>query len=282
MADFYQVLIKMNMASEHGGVPTFMSTHPDPGDRYNAVNRDASRWQDSLDLTAWQVNADNYLNLIDGMVFGEDPRQGFVEGQMFYHPELKFEFPVPAGWTLQNSPMQVSMSPADGKALMIFTLAQQNSLEDAVTVTLQDLGLTPFERNQISVNGMPAVSVVSSQTSQNQSTGQQQTIKILSLFINYSGTNYVFHGLSAEADFDNYRPVFEPAMRNFDKLTDPSKLNVQPKRIRIREVERAGSLADVLRSFGVRQEQMEEFAFLNNMELADRLPAGALIKTVED
>src|SRR5690554_1232195 len=37
MADFFNVLNKMNMASDHGGIPTFLSTHPDPGDRYNAV-----------------------------------------------------------------------------------------------------------------------------------------------------------------------------------------------------------------------------------------------------
>ncbi len=74
MADFYKVLIKMNLAGEHAGVPTFMSTHPDPGDRYNAVMRDATKWQDSLNISSWKVNADDYMGLIDGMVFGEDPR----------------------------------------------------------------------------------------------------------------------------------------------------------------------------------------------------------------
>ena len=95
MADFYKVLIKMNLASKQAGIPTFMSTHPDPGDRYNAVMRDAAKWQDSLDISPWKVNADDYLHLLDGMVYGEDPRQGFVEGQMFYHPEMKFQISGP-------------------------------------------------------------------------------------------------------------------------------------------------------------------------------------------
>ncbi len=282
MADFYQVLVKMNLASDHSGIPTFLSTHPDPGDRYNSVNQDATKWQDNLDFSPWKVNTNSYLHLIDGMVFGEDPQQGYVEGDIFYHPELKFKFSVPSGWVLENSPIQVRMSPPDGKALMIFTIAQQKTLDDAAKVTLQQLQLNLLESKKTTVNGMLAISALSNQTSQDQSTGQQQTIKVLSYFIDDNGTYYVFHGISAETDFNNYSRIFEPTMVNFDKLTEPSKLNVQPKKIRIKKVQHAGTLADVFRSFGIQQQQMEEFTFLNNMELTDQVPAGALIKIVED
>ncbi|MCK5729936.1 MAG: M48 family metalloprotease, partial [Draconibacterium sp.] len=131
MADFFNVLNKMQLASSHAGVPTFMSTHPDPGDRFNAVNSKTKEWQDSLSYTNWTVNQDNYLKMIDGIVYGEDPRQGFVEGNMFYHPELKFKYPIPPSWQLINSPMQVQIIPADEKAMMVFFMAQQNTLEEA-------------------------------------------------------------------------------------------------------------------------------------------------------
>ena len=282
MADFYQVLVKMNLASDHSGIPTFLSTHPDPGDRYNSVNQDATNWQHNLDFPSWKVNTNSYLHLIDGMVFGEDPRQGYVEGNIFYHPELKFKFSVPSGWELENSPIQVRMSPQDGKALMIFTIAQQKTLDDAVKITLQQLQLNLLDSNKTKVNGMLAISVLSNQTSQDQSTSQQQTIKVLSYFIDYNGTFYVFHGVSAETDFNNYSRIFESTMLNFDKLTESSKLNVQPKRIRIKKVQHPGTLADAFRSFGIQQQQMEEFTFLNNMELSDQVPAEALIKIVGD
>ena len=282
MADFYQVLVKMNLASDHSGIPTFLSTHPDPGDRYNSVNQDATNWQDSLAFPTWKVNTNSYLHLIDGMVFGEDPRQGYVEGNVFYHPELKFKFPVPSGWELQNSPIQVRMAPPDGKALMIFTIAQQHTLDDAAKVTLQQLQLNLLESKKTTVNGMAAISAISNQISQDQSTGQQQTIKVLSYFIDYNGMYYVFHGVSAESDFNVYSLIFEPTMVNFDTLTESSKLNVQPKRIRIKTVQRAGTLADAFQSFGIQQQQLEEFAFLNNRELTDQVPAGALIKIVGD
>ena len=129
---------------------------------------------------------------------------------------------------------------------------------------------------------MLAISALSNQTSKDQSTGQQQTIKVLSYFIDDNGTYYVFHGVSAEADFNNYLGIFEPTMVNFDKMTDPSKLNIQPKKIRIKMVQHTGTLADAFQSFGIQEQQMEQFAFLNNMELTDQVPAGALIKIVGD
>ena len=49
--------------------------------------------------------------LYEVITYGEDPRQGFVENNTFYHPDLKFQFPFPKGWTLVNSPMQVQITP---------------------------------------------------------------------------------------------------------------------------------------------------------------------------
>lgn len=270
------------MASEHGGVPTFMSTHPDPGDRYNAVIRDAKIWQDSLDVDQWKVNTNSYLSMIDGMVFGEDPRQGFVEDHSFYHPELKFKFPVPVAWALDNSPMQVRMYTPDGKAIMVFTLAQGNTLDEAGQATIKQLKLNILESGKTTINGMPAIAALSYQATQNQSTGQQDTINVLSYFIDDNGRYYAFHGVTDQADFNTYARIFKPTMESFNRLSDPSKLNRQPKKIRIKKVQRTGTLADAFRSFGIPQQEMEKLAFLNNMELTDQVQAGTMIKVVGD
>ena len=280
MADFFKVLQKMNMAESEGGVPTFLSTHPDPGDRYNSVNQKATEWQDSLKLSSWKVNADSYLQLIDGIVYGEDPRQGYVEGNTFYHPELKFKFSFPSGWKLENLPTQVNMAPENGKALMVFTLASQKSLQAAADSTLAQLGLTLQRSEKITVNGMPAMVTLSKQVSQDQSTGKQQTIQILSYFIGYNSIIYVFHGVTAEADFVTYSGTFESSMRTFSKLTDVSKLNVKPKKVLVKRVQQAGTLADAFSYYGVQQAQMNKLALLNNLELSDKVQVGRLIKIV--
>jgi predicted Zn-dependent protease len=278
MADFFQVLNKMNMAENVGGVPTFLSTHPDPGDRYNSVNQLSAEWQSKLNYTNWKVNHENYLKLIDGIIYGEDPRQGYVEGTTFYHPELRFKYTFPAGWKYENLPTQVNMAPEDGNALMIFTLAYQKTLENAADSTLAQLGLTLVEGKKTTVNSMPAIATVSKQVSQDQSTGQQSTNMILSYFIQYGTYIYVFHGVSAEANFSKYFSTFDNSMKTFARLTDASKINVKPNKILVKSVQRTGTLASAFSYYGVPQAKTKELALLNNLELTDNVQAGRLIK----
>lgn len=281
MADFFNVLNKMQMESSHAGVPTFMSTHPDPGDRYFAVQQDTKTWQDSLQYSNWAVNTDNYLRMIDGLVYGEDPRQGYVESNTFYHPALKFKYPVPPGWELINSPMQVQMVPKDGKAMMVFFMAPQKSLDEAGQEALQQLDMEVIQSERINVNGFPAIAAVSQQVSQNQQTGQQQVIKVLSYIIQKGNEIYVFHGVADAADFISFFTTFDATMANFATLKDPSKLNVEPNRIKVITIRSASvSLADAFAYYKIPQAKYDEFALLNNMELNHVLKKGDMIKVL--
>jgi predicted Zn-dependent protease len=280
MADFFQVLNKMSMAESKGGVPTFLSTHPDPGDRYNSVNQSSTEWQSKLGYSDWKVNQDSYLQMVNGIIYGEDPRQGYVEGNTFYHPELKFRFTYPAGWKYENTPTQVNMGPEDGKALMVFTLSRQKTLQNAADTTLQQLGLTLLESKNTTVNGMQAKATVARQVNQDQSTGQQTSNMVLTYFIQYSPYIYVFHGVSAEADFNAYFSTMESAMKTFAKLTEASKINVKPTKLLVTRVQRTTTLGNALTSSGVPQAKLEEVALLNNMELSATVQAGKLIKVI--
>jgi len=282
MADFYKVLIKMNLSEAAGGVPTFLSTHPDPGDRYNAVLRDSRLWQDSLNLPVYKVNADPYLQMINGMIYGEDPKQGYTMDNTFYHPEMKFKFSYPLGWELTNAPTQVTVQPADGKALMLFTLSNQRTLESAVDSTMAQYGLTLQRAERRTVNGMPAIVTLAKQQTQDQSGAAAGANSVISYFIDYSSVFYVFHGVSTEADFANYAPTMEASMKTFAKLTDASRINVKPKRVFVKKAPRAGTLASTLSYFNMPQAMMEELALLNNMELNDPVPAGKNIKIVSE
>lgn len=280
MADFFKVLQKMNMDSEQAGVPTFLSTHPDPGDRYNTVNQLATKWQDSLKFPSWKVNQDSYLAMIDGMVYGEDPNQGYVEGNTFYHPGLKFKFSIPPGWQLENLPAQVNMAPTDGCAFMVFTFAPGRTLQESAGTTLKDLGLTLVQSNNTSVGGMPALVTFSRQVSQDPYSGEPQAFKVMSTFINYNNNIYVFHGVSPELDFNAYTLEFESTMTRFARLTDPSKINVKPQRIRVKTVQKAGTVAEAFKALGVPQNKMNEIALLNDLALTDKLQPGMKVKVI--
>lgn len=279
MAEFFLTLSRMRLQSGVEAVPTFLSTHPDPANRYEDVQKLAALWQEKLNAADLEENRNQYLRMIDGMIYGEDPKQGFVEDNVFYHPVLKFKFPIPSEFTFQNTPQQVQMAHTSGKAIALMTLAQGESLEAAAQATLQNNQLQAVDSRQLSVNGLQALAVVADQQQQQQ--GQQAPMRVLLYFISYNGNIYQFLGASAANDFNSFTRVFTDIFNNFAPLNDPDKLNRQPERIIIKTVQRAGTLAEVLRRHNVPAERMEELALLNGMELTDPMEAGILFKVIE-
>jgi predicted Zn-dependent protease len=128
MAAFFGTLKRLG---EEGGqsLPSFLSTHPDPGDRENRVRALAAEWQQKVAYQPLGKQPYEYLRRIDGLVYGDDPRQGYVEGGMFYHPALRFQFPIPANWQLVNSASTVWIVSPDEQAIIQLRLAEGDSPE---------------------------------------------------------------------------------------------------------------------------------------------------------
>ncbi len=277
MAGFFNTLSRMQEKSGQS-IPTFLSTHPDPANRYENVHKLASQWQQKTSGSSYQTNRNSYLRMIDGLVYGEDPRQGYVENNRFYPPELKFQFPVPAGWRTNNMPAQVQMAPEDGKALLLLRLASENNLSAAANAMLQQNQLTEISRKSETVNGLPALAVLAQQANEQ----TQQVVRLLAYFIQYENRVYNFMGMAYQEDFNTYAPRFEQTMEGFNRLTDASKINVKPERIRIHRVDRFMSLRDALQDADMPASRYEELAVLNGMELNDNLTQGMLIKVIEE
>ncbi len=278
MAGFFSTLDRLGGEGEE--VPTFLSTHPDPADREGKVAKLAAEWERKSKAQDLKVNRDSYLKMIDGIVYGEDPKQGFVEDNVFYHPDLRFQFTIPGGWAVQNTPQQVQMAPGDGTAVMMLRLAQGNSLQDAAQAAVQNYQLEVRESAQTTVNGLQAIAVVGDQQGQQQQSAEQ-TVRVLMYFIGYGDQIYNLIGASSAANFNAYSQLFQSTFNTFRELTDASKLNKQPQRIKIRTVAQAGTLGNALQSMGVDQNRMEELAVLNGMTLSDNVARGMLIKVVE-
>lgn len=277
MADFFNTLKRETSQAGGEQIPNFLSTHPDPGERNVTVAKLADQWRQKVNASNLQVNRNNYLRRIEGLVYGEDPRQGFLENSTFYHPGLRFQFPVPQGWKYQNSPQSVQMAAPDGNALLMFTLAPGASLQEAANTTLQKYGLTAVESRNTTVNGLPALAVVADQQPQQQGA---PVLRTLSYFIQYGGNIYHFIGVAAAANFNNYVSYFNNSMQGFRELNDAAKINRKPERIRIRTVNSSTTLAQALRNYGMPEKRLEELAILNGMALTDALAAGTMIKVI--
>jgi predicted Zn-dependent protease len=279
MADFFNTLKRLQDQSGQA-IPSFLSTHPDPGDRFNRVHQLSDAAQQNVNPATLKVNKREYLQMIDGLIYGEDPRQGYTEDNVFYHPELLFKFPYPQGWTLYNSPSQVQIAPSDGKALMIFTLSGEASLDAASQAAVQQHNLTVVESARTQVNGFPAIAMVADQvpTQEQQQAGQTASTRLLSYFIQSGNMIYIFHGISSLADFNSYSNYFKRTMTNFSKLTDQSKINVKPTRLDVKQVTRSGTLQQALQALGAANQDLDELSIINGMLLTEQVQQGDLVK----
>jgi predicted Zn-dependent protease len=279
MAEFFKTLDRLS--GDGGSLPQFLSTHPDPGQRYQKVNDYADTLQERSNLTNLKVNRDGYLDMIDGLMVGEDPKQGYVEGGKFYHPELLFEFDIPDGWDTNNSPAQVQLIPEGGKAVILFELEPGNNLSSAANTVIERNKINVIEQNNTDVNGNQAIAILGEFTQEGQNGQPGTNLRIITYLIKYNNLIYKFIGLSAEEDFNNYFGKFQGTMNSFKKLTDQYKINKLPTRIKIVKAKRSGTLQSAFQAQGVDQADYKKLALLNGMELTSQITSGMKFKVLE-
>jgi predicted Zn-dependent protease len=276
MAVFFETLERMNPGSDRSGLPSWFSTHPSPEDRVQAVRRRAMDLQVSLNLQRPRIGRQGYLKTIDGLIFGEDPRQGYVAGGMFFHPDLRFQFPVPSGWKVNNTPMQVLMVSEAQDAIILFSVAGGASPKEAAKKFVAQTRASVIRADGLDVSGLSAERLVSDLRA------DQGTLRVLSYFIRKEKTVYVFQGVTAPNSFQKYQGLFDNTMRQFRELTDPRRIGVQPDRLRVRAAGRADTLENTLRSLGVAEKRVKENVLLNGGVPNQRIPADTLLKVVEE
>jgi predicted Zn-dependent protease len=280
MAGFFGTLDRLTGGAENR-VPEFQSTHLDPANRKVRVGQLAAAAQSALPGNKFEVDRDGYLRLIDGMIYGEDPAQGFVEDGSFYHPGLAFEFKVPGQWKLINSPSQVQIVSPDQKSFMIMKLSQGPDQNAAVQDFVAGTKIVVASSNQNAINGNPATTIIGDITQEAQQQGQQaQSIRVKASFISYGGLVYMLAGLADVSDFNRYQRDIEYTLGSFGRLTDQRKLNKRPETIKIVSNPRSQSLGQALIAAGVPQARVNELAILNGMEVNQTIAGGTLFKAL--
>jgi predicted Zn-dependent protease len=290
MAEFFNTLDRVSSKGEGGRIPEFMSTHPDPGNRYVNVKNLATEWQKQKGATNLKINRDDYLKMIDGLVYGEDPRQGYVDKttNIFYQLEMKFQFSIPKDWQYQNAPTQVQTGSPDGNAMLTLTLSSQKTLEATAADIIKNYQLKQLTQGvSQKVNGLDTYHFLSqygeaqqTQTQTQQTQQQQQILAVHTTLISYKGNIYVFLGITDFNMYNNYKASFIYATNGFKEITDQTKLNVVPERIRIVKTNNTNSLAQILSMNDMPPSRHEELAILNGMNTNTQVPAGTLIKVL--
>ncbi|MCB0507544.1 MAG: M48 family metalloprotease [Bacteroidetes bacterium] len=290
MAEFFQTLKRVT-EKEGARLPEFMSTHPDPGNRYNTVKKLATDYQTTNNLTNLKINRDSFLRLIDGIVYGPDPRQGYLDksNYVFYHPQMKFEYPIPKNWQFQNSPQAVQAANEDGTAAIILTLSSKKNFQEAAQELLEAYQLKSVSSPvQNKFNGIDSYSFLAEQIDENNTTQQSSStqsdaekLTVLFTLYNYNGAIYVMQGMCAKKDYDNQKTNFAYSMKGFKALNDPKRINVIPERIKVVTVNNDATLKNIMIANNIPSNRYEEVAILNDMQQTTVVKKGTLVKMIE-
>ncbi|MGA7307075.1 MAG: M48 family metalloprotease [Rhodothermales bacterium] len=266
--------VTLQRVSDKAGqrIPSWQSTHPDPGDREVKIRKMAAEWATSLTMT--DVGRDRIFAQIDNIVVGDNPRQGFVDGQVFYHPDLAFRFPVPNSWKLYNMNASVVMTDGAQKAVDVLQIAGGAASASAAAAKFrQTEGLSVRSADATKVNGLTAQRIRASLVQNN------DQYEILTYFIEYGNNVYQFLGYTTPDRYNASESAFRQSMDGFARLTDQSKLSIKPDRVDVIKTSRTGSFESFIGNLP-KQFTPDDVAILNQLELNDKVQSGTELKLV--
>ncbi len=272
MPGVFAMLGRITEAAGGRGTPGWLSTHPEPDDRQERIH--ALITESSQNFDGMKVNRDAYLRRLDGLVYGQDPREGFFRGQRFLHPDLRFELTFPEGWQAQNQKQAVVAQSPQEDAIMQMTIAGTDDPVTAARAFVAQDGVTGGSVRSQQINGLSAATVeFSAQTEQNVLSGA-------ATFVSYNGSTYQILGFATQQRWSRYASVVRSSAESFHRLTDQSALSVQPMRLRIVEIDRPMTFQQFV-SQNPSSVSAETLAIMNQVELTTRLERGTLVKRVE-
>jgi predicted Zn-dependent protease len=273
MANVFNTLARASQVEGGGGrLPEWLSTHPNPENRVK--NTEARLDTLHASLANAVVGRDEFLQKVNGMTFGEDPRQGFFDGTTFYHPDMRFQLQFPQGWKTQNTPAAVVAVSPQEDAIIQLGLAGKTSPRDAASKFLSQQGVRAGEGSTQSVNGNEAA------TSYFQAQTEQGTVEGIVSFISYGGNTFGLMGYTPQGKLGSYDGAFRSAIGSFDQLRNSAALSVKPATLELVRVPREMTLAQFNQAYPSTT-SMEELAIINELEGPESVvPRGRVLKRV--
>jgi predicted Zn-dependent protease len=270
-----EFLRSLKRISEKAGqsIPSHLSSHPDPGEREKNIPKLASEWEQK-GYEQSIIHKDEFLSKIDNIMYGPNPREGFDRNGIFYHPDLKFQFPVPSGFSVINQPSSIILVNEAQDAIVQFSIDSKNSTPEAsVREFLNQEGINTIEQNSIEPNGLNGYEA---EASVQQEDGTSLTIDISAL--SFDGNIYRFLSYTTSDQFSTYDSKFASVPNGFDRLTDSSILNIQPVRLELIKTSRSGSFSSFLTTNLPMDIEPLDIAIINQVQLDENIPAGSWIK----
>ncbi|MCL4836400.1 MAG: M48 family metalloprotease [Thermoanaerobaculia bacterium] len=272
MLGVFQTLDRVSAVAGGERLPNWLATHPNPEDRGQRLAAQIAALPPERQASG-RVERDAYLRRLQGLVFGADPREGFFEGDRFYHPGMAFRLAFPAGWKHQNQKQAVLSLRPEQDAVVVLTLAGEGSPAEAARAFFAQQGIergNSWRSHFHHFRTAPAVDAAGR---------AQQQLRGIVGFVAHQGRVLRLLGMSVNERWPTAERDVAAALASFGPLTDRRYLDVQPARLRVVAVDRPATLAEIARRHGSTAD-LDSLAILNGIAKETVLEAGRLVKLV--
>lgn len=252
---------------QRGGpqIPDWQSTHPDPANRVGRIESKIAGMP--VELRNGLVERESYLRRLEGMTFGSNPREGFAVDNVFYHPEMAFKMTFPEGWTTVNRRQFAGAISPGEDAVVILTLAEEDSPGDAARAFFEPENIEPGGRWRDSFYNFNAT----------QSDGSM--LRGIVGFVRHRDLLFQLLAYAGTGDFSGHDNTMRRSLASFSELDDRRYLSVQPARIELVELPRAMSFDEFMRRYPSTVDEAA-VATINGVDADARLEQGRLMKRI--
>ena len=246
------------------------ATHPTTPERISAAKRDANAL---LQADGGLRNESTYLSAIEGILYGDDPSEGYVRGRTFLHPRLGITFTMPSGYGVQNAPNAVVGFAPDGAILRF----------DGIDVPRGTSLVRHLQRNSVrggevssvsegQVNGRDAAFAVA--------TADQWQFRIALVRGRDSSVYRFIHATQKPAADDEAE--FAAAVNTFHYVDRATADAVSPLRIKVQQVRPGDTAVSLAQRMSYPDAQLERFLTLNGIRAGESLKPGDHVKVVSE
>ena len=252
-----------------------MSTHP----RTTVRILQAIKLAKTESAINFNFYRNQYLRQIDGMIFGDDPKQGLRKGQEFLHPELRFRFEVPPGFFMFNNRNNVVATGPNGSKIefSMVTLKTSRSATDLGRYLTKIWGKNLHLKNieKINISNLDAV------TGTSKISNGKADIRLV--VIQGSPTElFRFAFVTPRKETKILSKHLQRTTFSFRRLNPAETKTIQPLRLKIISFkkENAKNISSLKMEFTNNQFTEDWFYLLNRIENFEQLDHGQLIKLV--
>lgn len=258
-----------SLQGQNASIPAWASTHPDP----------ASRVSNALKLAGQSpsgaTNRDSFLTRIDGIMYGDDPKQGVVEERVFIHPEFRFKFEVPQGFTMANGARSVAINGQNGRGEMSMAAYSGNldSYIRSIFTSLAGQGqtLAPATLEKTTVNGLPAAYGAARV---NSGSGQVDLV----VFAYEFAKDQAFHFTTITATGQS--GVFNPMFQSMRRINTTEAAAVKSRKVDVVTVRAGDTVQSLAARMAYDTAREERFRVLNGIDANGTLQTGQRMKLV--